>query len=789
MDDDADGMEKQALDLLEQAYEQPSPERLAWLERTCAAAPALLARVRSLLDADSLVGTTLRTGGAGQLFEDEAAPVRAGAYRITGLIGRGGMGAVYTAERDQDDFEHQVAIKVVRAGALKEVLVERFARERQILAQLNHPNIARLYDGGTLDDGAPYLVMELIDGEPITEWTDARRASLDRRLGLFDDVCRAVQHAHQNLVVHRDITPTNVLVTEDGIVKLIDFGIAKPHGSGEATEASADAATESLTHTPGYSAPERAAGAEANTLSDIYSLGRLLDELTAGLSRPRDLQAIIDKATAAAPESRYASSDMLAEDVGNFIQGYPVEARAGGAGYRFGKYLARRRWLVSGSALAAVGLITALIVTLVQYNRAEAALERADARFEQARGLSRSLVFDVYDAFTNVSGTLEPRRDLADLVSGYVDTLAADPQAPDDVLFDTGVLSARLADLYGGIGLANLGDTERSLALLLEAERAFETLLQRNPDDMRALAELMMVKRSLTMQNLIYRLEPETAARYNREILERAPAAANRGGAQARTLLRHFWSARTDRLQILFEQRDFDTALAEVRQWRGELNAEMFERLGGGEEMAAYLAMQEAELLFELDRAGEALEPLAYAQHYRMERLDEEPDNYYNLTQLMVVHSSLSRVQGAVGAQARAVEHAERAVALARDIAARDETDAGGPEGLNSALQRLAGARLMAGDIPGARRAAEEAVALARGLLEQFPGDVYYQRILFTSLVTEAESLAGEGGDGCPPSREAERLYDAISDAGGTTPLLETTYEARLTGLFAAMCT
>ena len=202
----SESLERQAMAIMSSALEQASPEREEWVRNSCRDNSLLFDRVMALLTADKHHGSVMRTGGAGIESSMPPPPKRIGAYEIIGLIGQGGMGAVYEGKRVTDNFDHRVAIKIVRPGALSNILAERFERERQVLAALNHPNIARLFDGGQLEDGAPYIVMEYVDGQPITEWATGHQLSLKDKLALFCDLCRAVQHAHQNLIIHRDIT-------------------------------------------------------------------------------------------------------------------------------------------------------------------------------------------------------------------------------------------------------------------------------------------------------------------------------------------------------------------------------------------------------------------------------------------------------------------------------------------------------------------------------------------------------------------------------------------------------
>ena len=480
-------------------------------------------------------------------------------------------------------------------------------------------------------------------------------------------------------------------------------------------------------------------------MSDIYSLGKLLDDLTEDHSSSPDMKAIVRQATAHDPEDRYPSADALVEDVQNFMAGRPVSARSGGGLYRFRKFVGRHKLGVSATAVAVVGLVTAFGATLYQYSRAEAALTVADTRFDEARELSQSLVFDVYDELSRVSGTIEPRKALAGVVRDYVNDLAVDEQAPDDVLLEVGVIKSRLSDLYGGIGIANLGDTDASLKLLEEAQESFEMLLARNPQDTEAMAEYAMLLRSLTMQNLSYRQDIPAAYEMNDKMLKLAAQGAAIGDENERTLLRHFWSGRTDKLQIMLEDGKTEEALSDVRQWRAELTPEMFERLGGGEEMATYLAVQEAGFLIAKGDGAAAVEPLEYAIDYRQAQLEASPDNYYQKTQLMVALGEMSTALRLTPDRGGMLRYANEAVGLAREILADDPQDAGGPEGLASMLQKLAAAQRISGDLPAARQSLKEAADMSLGLVEQFPGDLFYEEKLFGVLAQAAELDAGEG--------------------------------------------
>lgn len=479
-----DQFERRALQLFEEALARPEAEQEAYVIAATPDDIDLRGRVLSLLAVESSDGDALRTGGAGRDAEEMEPPERVGAYKVTDLIGQGGMGAVFAAERDTGDFEHKVAIKIVRPGVLSDALIERFQRERQILADLSHPNIARLFDGGELPDGAPYMIMEYVDGEPISDFANSRGLDLDARLALFRDACAAVRYAHQNLIIHRDITPSNVLVTDAGQAKLIDFGIAKPHAAGGEGGVTAGPSLASMSFTPGFAAPERATGAPANTLSDVYSLGKLLDVLTAGQAgRGAELDAIISRASALGTDERYPSVDALMEDLDNLRQGYSVNAVGGGAGYRLGKFISRRRFAVGAGVAVFAALTGALIVSLNLYSQAETARREADARFDEVRDIASTMMFDIYDEIDVVPGTVEAKRTLAEAAQIYLDSLSSDARAEPDLLYDVARGRLRLAQIVGTPGFSSFAEFDDAGHYLDEAEAIVKSLLETQPED------------------------------------------------------------------------------------------------------------------------------------------------------------------------------------------------------------------------------------------------------------------------------------------------------------------
>src|SRR3990167_6323740 len=274
--------------LFQEAIELDEPERGTYLDRACSGDDALRAEVAALLAAHAAAGDrfekspiTDTPAWLGENADDEAPPERVGPYRLVRQLGRGGMGTVYLGLREGDELAQPVAVKVVKRGMDSDAIVRRFRTERQILASLHHPNIARLYEGGSTGAGSPYFVMEYIEGQPLDVYCESRELATEERLRLFQQVCAAVQYAHQNLVVHRDLKPTNILVTPEGVPKLLDFGIAKLLDP-QAEPAAPDLTAIDRPLTPEYASPEQVRGEAMTTASDVYSLGVVLYRLLTG---------------------------------------------------------------------------------------------------------------------------------------------------------------------------------------------------------------------------------------------------------------------------------------------------------------------------------------------------------------------------------------------------------------------------------------------------------------------------------------------------------------------------
>jgi WD40 repeat protein/serine/threonine protein kinase len=404
--------------LFDAALDRPTGERDAFLADACHDDPDLRLEVESLLDAhvanesgESIIGGAVQDAAHGAVTDAADAWVgrRIGDYEITGTIGRGGMGLVLRGVRAGRDFDQAVAIKLMR-GVVSSALHDRFRAERRMLAGLEHPHIARLIDGGETNDGLPYLVMEYVEGVPIDRYCDDRRLPTRARLDLFRAVCDAVHHAHRHLIVHRDIKPPNILVTDDGVPKLLDFGIAKLM---EDDVHDADrTATAARALTPEYASPEQVRGETVTTATDVYSLGVLLYELLSGRRPYRidttqpseierivcetdperlrgelagDLDNIVLMAMRKEPARRYASVEQFSEDIRNYLRARPVTARADTARYRVSKFVGRNKMLVGSIAAVFAALVAGLVVSVSQHNEAVHQRQVAESQTVQAQ--------------------------------------------------------------------------------------------------------------------------------------------------------------------------------------------------------------------------------------------------------------------------------------------------------------------------------------------------------------------------------------------------------------------
>jgi eukaryotic-like serine/threonine-protein kinase len=533
--------------LLEECLDVPSEERALFLERSCDD-PQIREEVMSLLGAHEDATDFLEEQGPAQgqflsAFDSSAlAGLRVGPYRLEEEIGRGGMGTVYRAVRDDDAFQMVVAIKIVSRGMDTDSVLRRFRMERQILASLEHPNIARILDGGSTPSGLPYFVMEYVNGLPLNEFCDQQRLTITERLQLFRKVCDAVSYAHRNYVIHRDLKPGNILVTADGIPKLLDFGIAKivKGGGDEPTQTGLAMAT------PAYASPEQIRGGAIGVATDIYSLGVLLYELLTGhrpYRLPRrdseelarvicereptrastvvgfrekleegegptetvdpdrisdlrrttveglrrnlrgDLDTVVSVALRKEPERRYGSVDELSDELGRFLEGRPILARKDTLAYRGTKFAARHPIGV-GAGVAAVLLLCLLSVYASWEARSLSKRMAADHQ------LASTFLVEVHDAIANLPGATPAREKLLRKSLEYLNGLSQDAGDNPEIHRALATAYEKFAELQVGTVGGGLGRSYDALETTKKAQRIRKMLLARNPDDKAAQYEL-----------------------------------------------------------------------------------------------------------------------------------------------------------------------------------------------------------------------------------------------------------------------------------------------------------
>lgn len=754
----------QVQSLFEQALSQPPAERTAWARRNLGDQPAVLTQVLELLRAREEVGEFLEGPALnfiGQTF---------GHYRATREIGRGGMSVVLEGERSDGDFTQRVAIKVILLQASGEMRQS----ETQILAALEHPNIARLLDAGTTPLGFRYIVMELVEGTPITSYCAELPEST--RLKLFLDVCDAVQYAHRSLVVHRDIKPENILVNPSGQAKLLDFGIAKmldPEAGAEQTQGI-------RAFSPNYASPEQLLGLPATTATDIFSLGVLLCEIQSGktprvltgmnleqivdAARSRiseipvagDLGVIIRKALDPDPAQRYESVGAMARDVNRYLSGMPIEAREPTWTYRTGKFIARHRWGVLAASLAVVSLIGALAFAIVQARMAE-------TRFNQVRSLARSVMFELHDQVSDLPGSLKARKFIVDRSLEYLDALAADTTSSTAVQQDLAKGYLRLADIEGrdiaGSSLGRSTDASRHVARSLEIARRLIKTAPRDVETRRILVDALehsttahslhsdfakavetgsegvQVAESLVKDNPKDLDDAERLALISKQLAD-----AFSRGAQREKALAYFERSLTMRQQI-YNAEPANPArqqrLAEANQW---ISSEYWWRKD-------YARAEEHA------RKALALDEQRYKIQPRKARGNVASDSL----QMAMINIQARRYEDAL-------PYATRAYTLRKEMLDEDPNNAVAAMRTAAALNRMGIINREWGHFPDAVRQGRESLAMIRRLYQADPKNNSVSRELIFALSDLAltHEKAGQKPPACQLAREAISLKTAI---------------------------
>jgi tetratricopeptide (TPR) repeat protein len=738
--------------VLDDALETGPAERAAFVAAACGEDPELRAEVESLLafeeESEAFIEEPLFgrfSGGP----EGLVAGQRVGPYQVVREIGQGGMGAVYLAVRADEEFDRQVALKLVGVGSAA-TIVRRFRAERQILAHLDHPNIAKLLDGGTTEDGRPYFVMDFVEGRPIDEY--AVGLSLRERLALFREVCAAVHFAHQNLVVHRDLKPGNILVTADGVPKLLDFGIAKLLDPGQTDPGLSELGLRPMTLQ--YASPEQVKGETISTASDIYSLGVLLHLLLTGHSPYAsaaddrqglerailegktvrassaverreearrlvgDLDTIVLRAMDPEPGRRYASAEQLAADVQRYLDGLPVLSRKDTAGYRLGKFVRRHKAGVAAAAAVLLLILGFSVTVTLLFRKAEQDRDRAEA-------VSGFLVdlFEKADPSRSRGKTITAR----EILDRGQRQIAGDLQAAPET---RAALMETMGRVYRSLGLY-----DQARSLLEESLRIRQRTLGPNHLDV-AESELNL---ALMFQYMRKGAEAEPLIREGLEIYRRQGATASRD-----------YAAGLNNLGGLLEARE-DYAGAEA-VYREALSLKR-KIPGSGEDLATSFNNL-GKLLYEKGDTAAAEPYLRKGLEMRRRILGGEPH-----PDVATSLNNLASVLEAKGERSEAEGLYREALAMRRKV-----YDGPHPKVAQS-LNNLAFV-LMAEGRP------REAEPFAREALGMAPSGV--SRAVFLRHLAAVLAAQGMGGEAEPLARESLAIFKASETSPWRTPDAES---------------
>jgi eukaryotic-like serine/threonine-protein kinase len=745
-----------------------------------------------------------------------------GQYRIIRILGQGGMGTVYLAQRDDEQYKKKVAIKVVRFGLDTEFVIKRFRNERQILASLDHPNIAKLLDGGATQDGRPYFVMEYVEGKPITEYADDHRLSTVERLKLFRKVCSAVHYAHQNLVIHRDIKPGNILVTSDGVPKLLDFGIAKllnPALADQPIEATMAAIR---LMTPEYASPEQAKGEPVTTASDTYSLGVLLYQLLTGhrpyrfanrtpedvaqvicqqnperpstainrsetvitsdggtleitpelVSKSRegnldklrkrlagDIDNIVLMAMRKEPERRYSSVDQFSNDIRRHLEGLPVLARKDTFGYRTSKFIRRNKAAMVAGLLIVGILIAGIITTTIE-------ARRADRRFNDVRRLANSFLFEFHDAIADLPGSTPARELVVKRALEYLDSLAQESGNDPSLQRELATAYQKVGDVQGNPQLGNLGDMEGAISSFKKSLDIREKLLAANPnsrEDRRAIAELYS-----RFGNVAYWKGhlPQTIENHNKVItLEEGLLIEDAGDLEAMRRLRGSYTrvayaqAQTGDFKGGFEVLKKAVALNEKLVAADPTNPEALTDLAH-----TYTSMGEA--LGEMKDLDGALDLFGKALKIYEDQRKQNPNNAEYAVDVSSGYASLGEAYAMKNSYPAAVENFQRAIAICEELVKADPQNTRYQYGIASLLMNM-GAAQKATNPKAALETFRRSKIIAEKIIPPDTSNMFGRAELAFALKEIGVLLAKQGDqvgalENCNKARElAEELAEA----------------------------
>jgi serine/threonine protein kinase len=775
---------QQVKELFNAASECETGRRAAFLDQACAGDQTLRAEVEALLAEEERLGSFIATPAAeiasGLRQSERSEGRRLGPYKIIRELGHGGMGAVFLAVRDDDEFKKQVAIKLVKRGMDTDFILSRFRHERQILASFDHPNIARLLDGGTTEDGLPYFVMEYIEGLPIDEYCDRQRLDTKSRLRLFLQVCSAVQYAHRNLVVHRDLKPGNMLVTPEGVPKLLDFGIAKIlNPEMFASSTIQPTATALRMMTPNYASPEQVRGEPITTASDVYSLGVILYELLTGhrpyhvRSRlPHDIARVICEQEPERPSTAITRVEEITEpESGQLISLTPElvsrtrdsqparlrrqlkgdldnivlmalrkeQQRRYASVERFSedlqRYLdghpviARKDTFAyrgakfikrhkTGVAAAALVVISLLAGIIVSVRQARI----AERRFEDLRQLT-SYFLEFHDVIQDVAGATPARQALLERTVGSLDRLAREAADDHSLQQDLAGAYLKVGDVRGRPGYANLGNKMGALESYRKSLAIRDALLGADPDN--ALARRDQATTHDRVGDLLRTMGDTTGAfeHYHRALALRQSLAAGAPDAGQRDL-----------------QGQMDLAAS-------------YQRIG--------------DMLAMTGKRAEALENQRQALAIFEQAAAIKPDDKRIKRDLFISNVKMGDRLAGAGDRSSALDRYRRALQIASALAAAEPDNARAKRELAVCHDKVGNILIATGDAAGALDSYRQAFAIREKLSLADPSNVEASRDLATSHVKIGETLVkmGKAAEAVQPYRAALKVDEALSAA------------------------
>jgi serine/threonine protein kinase len=788
------------------ALERAATERSSYLDQVCGGDQTLRMEVESLLSFDGEAGQVVAGAveGAAALFQSDdvglAEGDRIGVYRVIREIGRGGMGTVYLAERDDEEFRKQVAIKLVTRGLDTADLLRRFRHERQILARLDHPYIARLLDGGSTGDGRPFLVMEYVEGTRITGWCADRMLAARERIELFRKVCAAVQSAHQNLVVHRDLKPGNILVDAEGSPKLLDFGIAKLLDPDDAPEFTLSAGGVQML-TPDYASPEQVLSGPITTATDVYSLGVILYELLAGVRPHRlqnystseiervvceqdpekpstarrlaaargetpkapplkagDLDNIVLKAMQKEPARRYGSATELSEDLRRYLEGLPVQAREDTLRYRARKFIRRHRAGVAAAVLLVATLAGGITVSAVEARRAE-------RRFSEVRRIAHAVLYDIHDAIRD-QGSVKAREIVVKTALEYLDGLARESAGDPSIQLELAQAYERVGDVQGNATQSSLGRTEDALESYRKSMRIADALANSRAASGKAnLIRMRLRERtgdiSVARGNIAGAME---LFRQGEEIGETI-ALGDAANIEILTALSSLYLANA--------RGDVDSARSMTPARKGIAIAERVAAAQPGNEEALF-ALSDGHSMLGItlrrrNRLAEALDELRKAAQLREALVAARPLNIRYQHDLMISYSKLGDLLGPINPSLMdgpaALENYRKALALAERLSTADPADKGAAFDHGMALLTTGFAIQADRDhAPAALALLRQALAAFEALAQADPASARLQSSIAIAHQYIALRLTGAGDTAAAlrSDREAIRIAQAL---------------------------